>query len=201
MMKIQPRTTNVRPGNAILVYSFNLFKNRRAFWALNGGGITLLILFGMLFSWYVSQIRPGLIFELVITSANIIYVCLSLLGITMGVVVLHEGVHGIFSWIVTHSRPIFGFRGGYFYTANPGWYFSRRQFVIIALAPFMLLSILGLILLVIAPSRAIPAVLIGTILNAAGAVGDFFIIFLAARERRPIVIEDLGDGMNFYALS
>jgi hypothetical protein len=65
----------------------------------------------------------------------------------------------------------------------------------------MLLSILGLILLVIAPSRAIPAVLIGTILNAASAVGDLFIVFLAARERRPIVIEDWGDGMNFYALN
>ena len=199
-MKIQLRATKVRPDDATLVYSFNLFKNRRASWALSGGVIILLILFGMLFSWYVSQIHPGFTFEVVITSANILSILLLWLGITMGVVVLHEGVHGIFSWIFTHSRPVFGFRGIYFYTTSPGWYFSRRQFVIIALAPFMLLSMLGLILLAIAPSRAIPAVLIGTILNAAGAVGDFFIIFLAARERRPIVIEDLGDGMNFYAL-
>jgi len=91
----------------------------------------------------------------------------------------------------THD-PFFGVRGIYFYTASPGWYFFRGQYVIIALAPFVLLSILGLILLAIAPSRAIPAVLLGTILNAAGAIGDFFIVFLAARERRPIVIEDVG---------
>lgn len=200
-MKIQLRATNVRPDNATLIYSFNLFKNKRASWALSGGVIILLILFGMLFSWYVSQIHPGFIFEGVITSANILSVLLLWLGITMGVVVLHEGVHGIFAWIFTHSRPIFGVRGIYFYTASPGWYFFRGQYVIIALAPFVLLSILGLILLAIAPSRAIPSVLLGTILNAAGAVGDFFIVFLAARERRPIVIEDFGDEMNFYALS
>jgi len=38
------------------------------------------------------------------------------------------------------------------------------------------------------------------VVNAAGAVGDMWIAFMVIRERRPIVIEDLGDGMNFYAI-
>lgn len=36
--------------------------------------------------------------------------------------------------------------------------------------------------------------------NASGAVGDMWIAFKVLRERRKIVIEDLGDGFNFYAL-
>ena len=39
------------------------------------------------------------------------------------------------------------------------------------------------------------------IVNAAGAVGDMWIVLKVIRERRIILIEDLGDGMNFYALS
>jgi energy-coupling factor transporter transmembrane protein EcfT len=202
MMKIQPRTTNVRPDNATLVYSFNLFKNRRAFWALNGGGIALLILFGMLFSWVVSLIRPSIAFELAISSANALFVCLSLLGIAAGQMVLHELVHGVFIWLFTRSRPTFGFRGWYAYAAAPGWFFSRGQYLVVLLAPFVLLSVLGLILLTIVSQRiALMTILLAAVLNAASSVSDLWITLLIIRERRPIVIEDLGDGMNFYTLN
>lgn len=201
-MNIRLRATNVRPDNATLIYSFSLFKNRHAFWALNGVGLFLLILFGMLFSWFVSQIHPDLTFELVITSANVIYVCLSLLGIAAGQMVLHELVHGAFFWLFTRSRPTFGFRGGYAYAAAPGWLFPRRQYLVVTLAPFVLLSVLGLILLTIIPQEAaLFIILLAAVINAASAVGDMWVAFLIIRERRPIVIEDLGDGMNFYALT
>jgi hypothetical protein len=195
------RTTNVRPDNATLVYSFNLFKNRRAFWTLNGAGLFLLILFGMLFSRYVSQIRPGLTFELVITSANVLYVLLSLLGIAAGQMVLHELVHGVFFWLFTRSRPTFGFRGWYAFAAAPGWFLPRGQYLVVTLAPFVLLSVLGILLLAVVPTGTLAAILAGTVLNAASAVVDLWVVFLILRERRPIVIEDLGDGFNFYALS
>ncbi|MBE3039620.1 MAG: DUF3267 domain-containing protein [Chloroflexi bacterium] len=196
------RTTNVRPDNSTLVYSFNLFKNRRAFWALNGAGLFLLILFGMLFSRYVSQIRPGLTFELVITSANVLYVLLSLLGIAAGQMVLHELVHGVFFWLFTRSRPTFGFRGWYAFAAAPGWFLQRGQYLVVTLAPFVLLSVLGILLLAVVPTGTLAAILAGTVLNAASAVVDLWVVFLILRERRPIVIEDLGgDGFNFYALS
>jgi hypothetical protein len=201
-MKIRLRATNVQPDNATLVYSLSLVKNRRAFWALNGASLFLLILFGIFFSWYASQIHPDLPFELVITSANAIYVCLSLLGIAVGQMVLHELVHGAFFWLFTRTRPVFGFRGWYAYAAAPGWFLPRGQYLVVTLAPFVLLSVLGLILLTIIPQEAaLLTILLATIFNAASAVGDMWIAFLIIRERRNIVVEDLGDGMNFYALS
>jgi hypothetical protein len=38
------------------------------------------------------------------------------------------------------------------------------------------------------------------VLNAASSVGDLWIIFRLLLERRPVVVEDEGDGMYFYVL-
>ncbi len=201
-MKIPLRATNIKPDNATLIYSLNLFKNKRTSWALNSAALFLLIPFGILFSLYVSQIHPGYTFELVITSANGLYVFLSLIGIAVGQLVLHELVHGAFFWLFSRSRPTFGFRGWYAFAGAPGWFFPRGQYLVITLAPFVILSVLGLILLAILPQgEALIAILFAVILNAASAVGDLWITFLILRERRAILIEDTGDGMNCYALS
>ena len=116
-------------------------------------------------------------------------------------IVSHELVHGAFFWVYSRSRPRFGFRGGYAYAAAPGWFFPRRQYLVIALTPLVLLSFLGMILVAVVPIGALAAILFGMIVNAAGAVGDMWIVLKVIRERRIILIEDLGDGMNFYALS
>jgi hypothetical protein len=116
-------------------------------------------------------------------------------------IVLHELVHGAFFWLFSRSRPKFGFRAGYAYAAAPGWFFPRSQYLVIGLAPFVLLSLVGMILVTFVPIRWLAVILVGMIANASGSVGDLWIITLVLRERRKIVIEDLGDGMNFYALS
>jgi Putative zincin peptidase len=116
-------------------------------------------------------------------------------------IVLHELVHGAFFWIYSRNRPKFGFRKGYAYAAAPGWFFPRGQYLVIALAPFVLLSILGMALVAMVPVGAIVAILFGMVANAAGAVGDMWIAVKVLREHRKILIEDWGDGMNFYALS
>jgi hypothetical protein len=37
------RTTNIRPENAVLVYSLDLTKNKAAVWAMNGASLPLSI--------------------------------------------------------------------------------------------------------------------------------------------------------------
>jgi hypothetical protein len=195
------RTTSVRPENAVLVYSLTLTKNKAAFWGMNIGGVLLLFIFGWFFSRYVSLIRPSIALEQVITTAKVLYVLLLILGIAVGQMVLHELVHGVFFWLFTRSRPTFGFRGWYAYAAAPGWFFPRRQYLVIGLAPFVLLSVTGMILLAILPVGAVAPVLFAVIINAASSVGDLWIAFRLVCDRRPVAVEDLGDGVNFYALS
>ena len=193
--------TNVRPANATLVYSLNLLHNRRAFWLLQIPATISALIFAVFFLWWTIRLRPG-VFPLI--SKGIIVTLPGLFFLILGSVVsiiLHELVHGFFFWIYSHSRPRFGFRGGYAYAAAPGWFFPRNQYLVIALAPLVLLSIVGMVLVAIVPVGAIYAILFGLVANAAGAVGDMWIAFKVVRERRKIVVEDLGDGMNFYALS
>jgi hypothetical protein len=195
------RAINVRPDNATLVYSLNLLKNKRVFWLLQIPATLGFFIFGFLFLWWTIWLRPGYLHTI---STGVVVTLLDLFFIIMGFVVfivLHELVHGAFFWIYSRSRPRFGFRGGYAYAAAPGWFFPRRQYLAIALAPLVLLSILGMALVAVVPAGALAAILFGMVANASGAVGDMWIAFKVIRERRNIVVEDLGDGMNFYALS
>jgi hypothetical protein len=192
--------TNVRPENSTLVYSLNLLSNKRAFWLLQIPATLGFFIFGFLFVWWTIWIRPNFLHTI---STGVVVRLLDLLLFLIGFVVfilLHELVHGAFFWIYSRSRPRFGFRGGYAYAAAPGWFFPPRQYLVIALAPLVLLSILGMVLVVVVPAGALVAILFVMTANAAGAVGDMWIAFMVIRERRKIVIEDLGDGMNFYAL-
>jgi hypothetical protein len=195
------RATNVLPDNARLVYSFNLLNNRRAFWMLQIPATLGFFIFGFLFLRWTIWLRPDF---LQTAFAGVVFALPDLLFVMIGFVVfivLHELIHGVFFWIYSRSRPRFGLRGGYAYAAAPGWFFPRRQYLVIALAPLVLLSILGMVFVAVAPIGALYATLFGMVANAAGAVGDMWIAFKVIRERRNIVVEDLGDGVNFFALS
>jgi hypothetical protein len=195
------RATNVRPENATLVYSLNLFKNKRVFWLLQIPATIGFFLFGWLFIRWTIWLRPD--FSRVLRAGVEIHLAafLVLIGSVVISIVLHELVHGVFFWLFSRSRPRFGFRGGYAYAAAPGWFFPRRQYLVIGLAPFVVLSVMGMILVIFAPLEGLAVLLMAMIANAAGSVGDLWIVFLAIRLRRNIIVEDLGDGMNFYAIS
>ncbi len=194
------RATNVRPENAVPVYSLNLKKNKAALWGMNVGSVLLLFLFGWLFLTYVQQVRPGIMAEVIFVPVSPIYFVISLIGIFAVLIVVHELIHGIFFWAFTRQRPKFGLRGWYAFASAPGWYFPRRQYLVISLAPVVCLSMLGMILLVILPADVLALALFAVILNAASSVGDLWITIRLLCERRLVVVEDVGDGMYFYAL-
>lgn len=198
------RATNIRPENATLVYSLDLFKNKRIFWLLQIPATLGFFLFGWLFLQWTAWFRPDLtrvLTEDIVVLFPGLFPDLVALILSMIIsIVLHELVHGAFFWLFSHSRPKFGFRGGYAYAAAPGWFFPRNQYLVIGLAPFVILSLVGMILVIFVPPRLLAVILVGMIANASGSVGDLWIISLVIRKRRKIVVEDLGDGMNIYAI-
>ena len=199
--------TNVQPDNAKLIFSLSLLTDKRTFWLLQIAGVIFFCVFGWFFVWFTAQIRITLFqagflegIGALLGNSSIIQFLLIVLGPMIVFILVHELIHGAFFWIFSHSRPIFGLRSGYAYAAAPGWYFPRRQYLIIALAPLVLISILGMALVALVPAGAIVAILVGVVANAAGSVGDIWIAFLVIREPSKIVIEDLGDGFNIYKL-
>ena len=197
----QLRTTNIRPENAVLVYSLDLTKNKAAVWAMNGASLPLLILFGGLFLAYLRLVRPGMGAALLSVPAIDWLFLVGSIVLFVALIVVHELIHGAFFWVFTRSRPVFVLRGWYAFAAAPGWYLTRRQYLVTILAPFLILSLLGMFLMAILPVLPAAVVLIMTIFNATSSVGDLWIAFRLAGQRHPVVAEDRGDGVNFYSLN
>lgn len=111
---------------------------------------------------------------------------------------LHELTHGAFFWWFTRHPPKFGLGPGYAYAAMPDWYFPRRQYLVIGLAPLVGLTVLGLLFVPCLPNWLLPPFFWGMALNAGGAIGDIYICLRIAREAEDVWVKDLGDGMEVY---
>jgi hypothetical protein len=193
--------TQALPAEAKLVYSLNLLQNKRAFWIMQIAGVLLFFVFGWLFGCYAVKVRADFIeMTLAVGIGGLLLFLLSILVSTALVLLLHELIHGAFFWHFSRSRPRFGLRAGYAYAAAPGWFFPRRQYVIIGLAPLVLISVVGLALVAVAPVIILPFIIFGMIINAGGAVGDMWIVYKMIRARGNVLIEDLGDGFTMYAI-
>ncbi len=127
---------------------------------------------------------------------------IAILGAPFIVEVAHEAVHGLFFWIFSRRRPIFGVRGMYAFAALPrDCYLPRNPYVVVALAPLVLLSLLGLLLLPMLPPAAIPTLWLVLTANAVGAVGDLVVAGWLLTFPRTVLAQDAGDRMSLYALS
>lgn len=162
---------------------------------LNAAGLFLFIFFGIFFLGLAVRLgklpamfslEPG---EL---GVMIIALCLTLL--------LHELMHGL-AMRIFGARPRYGvlWKQLMFYATAPGYAFPRRRYLIIALAPFALISlgvVLGMWLLKGTGWVALLA-LCGAV-NAAGAVGDLWITMMVLRYAAHAYIVDEQDGVRVF---
>lgn len=123
-----------------------------------------------------------------------------IVGIPFGTIVMHELVHGI-AFAAFGGSPRYGMKFTYLlpiaYATAPGDRFSRNDFVVIGLAPLVMIDLIGLMILAIAPHFAWVGWVV--VLNTAGAIGDIWIVALLLRSPPSIQIEDREDGIAIYA--
>lgn len=163
----------------LLTPAYGLF-NRAAVWLSGGGysgGLEGLTISGV---WQVIQL------VLVILLINAV------------MLVLHEGAHGIFLWAFTRARPVFALKAYYAYAAAPGWYFPRRHYLIVSVAPLVLLSLAGLALMPFFPLAWLPALVGFLTLNAAGSIGDLAVFFWLLFHPPGAYAYDTGDAVTFF---
>jgi hypothetical protein len=123
---------------------------------------------------------------------------LTILAALVAVLLLHELVHGAFFWISTRSQPRFGLKLTYAFAAAPDWYIPRNPYLVIGLAPVVLITLAGILLLpFIPPALVLPCVL-ALALNASGSVGDAYIIGCLIRRPPSTLVNDHGDSIHFY---
>lgn len=121
-----------------------------------------------------------------------------LIGTLIFMVLIHEGIHGFFFWLFTHSIPKFAFKGTYAYAAAPGWYFSRKQYFITALSPFLLISLAGLMFMLFFPPAWFIPLLLVMVFNAGGAVGDLWVAIWLLTQPSGCLAHDSGDATTLY---
>jgi predicted metal-dependent HD superfamily phosphohydrolase len=171
-------------------------QNRRVVLILNLIALVLLFGFGWLFWQLAAAIRPDLSSFGLGDGVQWLWL---LLGI-VGVLVLHELIHGLFFWLFTGERPKFGLHIFYAYAAAPSWYLPRNRFIIVGLAPFILITVAGLILLAVIALEAVNELLVVLTLNAAGSVGDLLVTGWLMTRPESTMINDRGQAITFYEL-
>jgi hypothetical protein len=86
----------------------------------------------------------------------------------------------------------------YAYAAAPDWFFPRRQFVLIGLAPVLLLTLAGLVALPLVDFLTTARIILALTVNAAGAVGDFMVVLWALGQPPDILLRDEGTAVTAY---
>ena len=126
---------------------------------------------------------------------------LSIGALFVGIVfymILHELVHGVFMQAFSGERPRYGFTGMYAYAGSAAL-FSRRQYLMIAFAPVVLLGAALAVLNVAFYETAFWVVYIVQVVNISGAAGDLYVGCLIARANNSILIRDTGTDMTLFA--
>jgi hypothetical protein len=88
------------------------------------------------------------------------------------VVAIHEFIHVIFLWFFTGHRPIIVAGGGNLAVRLPSWYIPRNKFLVINLAPFCIIGLVGLLLLLVVPQRYISLTVFLTAMSVGCSIAD-----------------------------
>jgi hypothetical protein len=112
--------------------------------------------------------------------------------------VLHEAIHGLFFWVFTRSRPVFGVKLLFAYAGAPDWYIPRNQYSIVGIAPLVMISLVGFLLIPLIPLSTAQILLFGMVMNAAGAVGDIYVCGRVLRLPPDVLVRDTGFVFDVY---
>lgn len=113
------------------------------------------------------------------------------------IVVLHEAIHGLFFKIFAPEHKVnFGFKSGMAYASSPGSVFTRLQFTIIILAPFVVITTLLIAMMFLLPHGSYQYFLI---LHTGACIGDFYYVYLVLKNPHLKYCEDTSVGMSLYA--
>ena len=112
--------------------------------------------------------------------------------------VLHELVHGICMKYFGTPKVNYGFTGLYAY-AGSNAYFTKKPYIIIALAPVVVWGIVLLVINLFVDASWFWCVYFIQICNISGAVGDIYVTYKFSKMPKDILVQDIGVSMTVYS--
>ncbi len=112
---------------------------------------------------------------------------------------LHEGLHGL-AILRSGHKPRYGMMlsKGAFYATADNALFWRDDFIFIALAPIVGISLIGLALVYLLPDTLGYYVGLGVVFNAANSIGDLWMTVVVRRYPQGALVRDQADSIRIY---
>ncbi len=183
------------PENYREVLYWKLSHHRKLLVALNLVGLALMGLALLLFFawarlWH--PVSPSLEIRLLHLVGTFIAVALT--------IILHELTHGL-ALAAYGARPQYGviWQEMMFYATAAGYAFRRNAYIVIALAPLVGLSLMGMMLLMLPlPAWTRWSVVFCAALNVGSAIGDLWLMRVALGYPPVAYIVDEKDGLRVF---
>ena len=161
---------------------------------LIGGGIVFVALTLLAYSWQ----RHGLSISVTFWGIVLWIIC----NIVSYIVVLplHELIHAL-AFLFWGGKPYFGTKLPLaLYCGARDQLFWRDHYLVVGLAPLVVITLIGLLLTLFAPSLA-SYLLLATIGNVSGAAGDVMVSMRLWRQERNVLVEDTEAGYRVWTLT
>lgn len=127
---------------------------------------------------------------------------LALIAAIVIVLPLHELLHGLtITYFGQHVRYGAKFSKGVIYATADKALFRRNEYLAVALAPLVGITLLVMALMVIVPQWLAYYCGIAAVLNAGGAIGDLWSVGVLWRYPSRSLVRDEADGFRIYAPS
>jgi hypothetical protein len=168
----------------------NLEKDKKAFIIMN--------LLGMII--FIMMIFVGVIFNPINFTVDTNFLRLSILTLILIVsyVFIHEAVHGYYIKKFSGEKAHYGFTGFCAYAGSDA-YFNKKQYIIIALSPVIILGIILVIINVMVPKSYFWIAYFIQMVNMSGGAGDFYITYLICKMPDDTLTQDTGISMVMYS--
>lgn len=166
-------------------------------WTVLGSSGVLVAAFVFAALYAVATGQPTLEFETGRFGSVLVVGLVSLL-LVGSVIVLHEGVHAAviryYGGDVSFGVGVAQFVVPYAYVTTTRR-LTRNQFLVVALAPLVVVSAVGVPVLI---ALEAPILVVPLAFNAGGAIGDLWIAGILLRYPRHVVVEDSVTGLRIY---
>ena len=112
--------------------------------------------------------------------------------------ILHECIHGIFMWLFSGERAYLGIKPPFTYARSTN-YFCKKQYLLIALAPTLLMTTLLAVLCQLSmDTQWFWTFYLVEIVNISGAVSDLYVVFRFWKLPPKVLIHDSGTAITLY---
>ncbi len=172
-----------------------LTEDRLLLWLNLLSVIPVILMIGLMAVWWV-VVSWGRALE----PSNQIPWWLGLIAAIVIVLPLHELLHGVtiafFGQRVRYGAKL---SKGVLYATSDNALFRRNEYLAVALAPLVGITLLVMVLMAFVPQWVAYYCGIAAVLNAGGAIGDLWSVGILVRYPAPVLVRDEADGFRIYA--